>query len=74
MCGPALHGLAARGWRRSVRLDNAVEQPNNVTQKGRHPKGDLPMKSKKALYLRLLYALLALASLIAAGASSVNWG
>ncbi len=29
---------------------------------------------KKSLYLRLLYALLALASLIAAGASSVNWG
>jgi hypothetical protein len=31
------------------------------------------MKLRTA-YLRLLYALLALASLIAAGASSVNWG
>ncbi len=37
-----------------------------------HTKGDPPMK--KTLYLRLIYALLALASLIAAGASSVNWG
>ncbi len=29
---------------------------------------------RKSLYLRLVYALLVLSSLIAAGASSLHWG